>query len=89
MRGGLAPDDDAIVRICRRLQEDAELRGVMTHAGGSYGITTGAHEGPPLPSRELRLDEYRRAQFMAVRSTEHSSTLIGVRMLRHLISAVA
>src|SRR5271165_2138741 len=36
-RGGLAPDDDALLRIGRRLQEGAELRGVMTHAGGSYG----------------------------------------------------
>ena len=36
-RGGLAPDDDALIRIGRRLQEGAELRGVMTHAGGSYG----------------------------------------------------
>ena len=36
-RGGLAPDDDALIRIGRRLQGGAELRGVMTHAGGSYG----------------------------------------------------
>ncbi len=36
-RGGLAPDDDALIRIGRLLQEGAELRGVMTHAGGSYG----------------------------------------------------
>ena len=36
-RGGLAPDDDAVIRIGQRLQEGAELRGVMTHAGGSYG----------------------------------------------------
>ncbi len=40
-RGGLAPDDDALVRIGRRLQEGAELRGVMTHAGGSYGVVGG------------------------------------------------
>ncbi len=36
-RGGLAPDDDSLLRIGRRLEEGAELRGVMTHAGGSYG----------------------------------------------------
>src|SRR5208282_2464204 len=32
-RGGLAPDDDTLIRIGRLLQEGAELRGVMTHAG--------------------------------------------------------
>ena len=37
-RGGFAPDDDALIRIGRRLQVGAELRGVMTHAVGSYGV---------------------------------------------------
>jgi len=36
-RGGLALDDDALLRVGRRLQEGAGLRGVLTHAGGSYG----------------------------------------------------
>ena len=36
-RGGLDPDDDALLAIGRTLHEGAALRGVMTHAGGSYG----------------------------------------------------
>jgi D-serine deaminase-like pyridoxal phosphate-dependent protein len=37
-RGGLAPDNPAIVAIARHLNEaGAEMRGVMTHAGESYG----------------------------------------------------
>jgi len=37
-RSGLSPESDAIVEIGRVLQESqgAKLRGVMTHAGGSY-----------------------------------------------------
>jgi D-serine deaminase-like pyridoxal phosphate-dependent protein len=38
-RGGLPPDDGALIAIGRRLQEGgAALKGVMTHAGGSYGV---------------------------------------------------
>lgn len=37
-RGGIAPDDDALMWIGRLLQEGAELRGVMAHAGESYGV---------------------------------------------------
>ena len=39
-RGGLAPDDPAIVAIARHLHENgAEMRGVVTHAGESYGVS--------------------------------------------------
>ena len=39
-RGGLHPDDPAIVTVGHILQDGgAELRGVMTHAGESYGVT--------------------------------------------------
>jgi D-serine deaminase-like pyridoxal phosphate-dependent protein len=38
-RGGLLPDDPALVALGLRLQEGgAELRGVITHAGESYGV---------------------------------------------------
>lgn len=37
-RAGVAPDDDVtLVSIAQALGEGAELRGVMTHGGGSYG----------------------------------------------------
>ncbi|HEX2725294.1 MAG TPA: alanine racemase, partial [Beijerinckiaceae bacterium] len=44
-RGGLAPDDDALIAIGRKLQDGgATLKGVMTHGGGSYAfIGTDAH----------------------------------------------
>ena len=35
---GLAPDDDALIRIGRQLHEGAELRGVMTHAGDTPNL---------------------------------------------------
>jgi D-serine deaminase-like pyridoxal phosphate-dependent protein len=39
-RGGLSPGDPALVTIGRILNDcGAELRGVMTHAGESYGVT--------------------------------------------------
>lgn len=39
-RGGLRPDDPALVAAGHILQNGgAELRGVMTHAGESYGVT--------------------------------------------------
>ena len=38
-RGGLAPDDPALVEIGRRLHAGGTLRGVMTHAGESYGVS--------------------------------------------------
>jgi D-serine deaminase-like pyridoxal phosphate-dependent protein len=39
-RGGLAPDDPAIVAIARHLHENgAGMRGVITHAGESYGVS--------------------------------------------------
>jgi D-serine deaminase-like pyridoxal phosphate-dependent protein len=43
-RGGVKPDDPALLRIGRILKDGgAELQGVMTHAGGSYDCaTTGA-----------------------------------------------
>ena len=37
-RGGLEPDDDELVAVGHVLAEGAELRGVLTHAGGSYGV---------------------------------------------------
>ncbi|HEV7370072.1 alanine racemase [Arenibaculum sp.] len=41
-RGGLSPDDPALVAVGRILRDGgAELRGVMTHAGESYGVTGG------------------------------------------------
>lgn len=40
-RAGLSPDDPEILTIARALVEgDAELRGVLVHAGESYGCTT-------------------------------------------------
>ena len=41
-RGGLDPDDEALLAIGRILHEGAALRGIMTHAGGSYGAVGGA-----------------------------------------------
>lgn len=39
-RGGLAPDAPALIEVGRLLAEGgAELRGVMTHAGESYGVS--------------------------------------------------
>ena len=35
-RAGLKPDDPAVVEVGRLVADGAELRGVMTHAGGSY-----------------------------------------------------
>lgn len=37
-RAGLAPHDPVLVEIGRLLARDAELRGVLTHAGESYGV---------------------------------------------------
>jgi D-serine deaminase-like pyridoxal phosphate-dependent protein len=40
-RGGVKPNDPALIRIGRILKDGgAELRGVMTHAGGSYECAT-------------------------------------------------
>ncbi|RDE08114.1 alanine racemase [Pelagibacterium lacus] len=36
-RGGIAPDDDLLLDIGRRLHAGAALRGVLAHAGESYG----------------------------------------------------
>jgi D-serine deaminase-like pyridoxal phosphate-dependent protein len=36
-RAGVRPDDPLLLEIGRILQDGAELRGVMTHAGASYG----------------------------------------------------
>jgi D-serine deaminase-like pyridoxal phosphate-dependent protein len=52
-RGGLEPDDDALIQIGRRLQDGAELRGVMTHAGGSYGVA-GREAHAAFAERERR-----------------------------------
>jgi D-serine deaminase-like pyridoxal phosphate-dependent protein len=38
-RGGLATDDPALIEVGRILQGSGCLRGVMTHAGASYGAT--------------------------------------------------
>ncbi len=37
-RGGLGPDDPALVEVGRILHESGMLRGVMTHAGESYNV---------------------------------------------------
>ncbi|MBK8063219.1 MAG: DSD1 family PLP-dependent enzyme [Betaproteobacteria bacterium] len=37
-RSGVRPADDLLVEIGRALQDGAELRGVMTHAGASYDL---------------------------------------------------
>jgi D-serine deaminase-like pyridoxal phosphate-dependent protein len=51
-RGGLRPDDPEIVEIGRVLHESgAELRGVLTHAGESYGVT-GADAHAAFAERE-------------------------------------
>lgn len=41
-RAGVAPDDELLIEIARRLSADtgASLGGVMTHAGGSYSART-------------------------------------------------
>jgi D-serine deaminase-like pyridoxal phosphate-dependent protein len=41
-RAGVAPDDELLIEIARRLSADtgARLAGVMTHAGGSYSART-------------------------------------------------
>lgn len=43
-RGGLAPDDPAVVAVARAIDaaEGLAFRGVMTHAGHSYGVDTPA-----------------------------------------------
>ena len=38
-RSGLTPDDPAILETARALESGAELVGVLTHAGGSYGLS--------------------------------------------------
>jgi D-serine deaminase-like pyridoxal phosphate-dependent protein len=38
-RAGLAPDEEAVVDVARLVAAGGELRGVMTHAGGSYFST--------------------------------------------------
>nr|HQU69058.1 alanine racemase [Albidovulum sp.] len=38
-RGGLRPDDPALVALGRRLHAAGSLRGVMTHAGESYNVS--------------------------------------------------
>lgn len=38
-RGGLAPDDPALVDLGRILQDGGVLRGVVTHAGESYNVS--------------------------------------------------
>lgn len=51
-RGGLRPDDPALIAIGRILHEDgAELRGVLTHAGESYGAS-GADAHAEFAERE-------------------------------------
>jgi len=35
-RAGLEPDDPAMLEVARALADGGDLRGVMTHAGGSY-----------------------------------------------------
>lgn len=37
-RSGLRPHDPLLVEVASRVHEHAELRGVMTHAGGSYDV---------------------------------------------------
>ena len=42
-RAGVRPDQpELLVAIARALSDGAEVRGIMTHAGGSYGARTGA-----------------------------------------------
>lgn len=38
-RGGLSPNDDAVVAVGKILHAEGLLEGVMTHAGGSYSVT--------------------------------------------------
>jgi D-serine deaminase-like pyridoxal phosphate-dependent protein len=52
-RAGIAPDDPALVEIGRILAGGAELRGVLTHAGASYGCFT--------PESHLEMAERERA----------------------------
>ncbi|MBE9639352.1 alanine racemase [Salipiger mangrovisoli] len=45
-RGGLVPDDPLLIRIGKLLQDAGLLRGVLTHAGESYGVSgREAHAG--------------------------------------------
>jgi D-serine deaminase-like pyridoxal phosphate-dependent protein len=50
-RGGLRPDDPALVAVGRVLQAQGALRGVMTHAGESYGVS-GAEAHAAFAERE-------------------------------------
>lgn len=51
-RGGLSPDDPALVAVGRLLHEGgAALRGVVTHAGESYGVS-GAEAHAAFAERE-------------------------------------
>jgi D-serine deaminase-like pyridoxal phosphate-dependent protein len=51
-RGGLRPDDPALVAVGRILHDGgAELRGVLTHAGESYGVS-GAEAHAAFAERE-------------------------------------
>jgi D-serine deaminase-like pyridoxal phosphate-dependent protein len=39
-RAGLPPDDPVVIEVARLVADGADLRGVLTHAGGSYHSTT-------------------------------------------------
>ena len=60
-RSGLDPDDPAVVEIGRMLHGGAELRGVLTHAGGSYDVAgADAHRAFAEQERDAALHAARR-----------------------------
>ena len=93
-RAGVAPDDDQLIEIARRLSSPgASLAGVMTHAGGSYSART-LGEFEEIAEREragaVRAAERLRAagfpvEIVSVGSTptvHYASTLQGVTEVR-------
>ncbi len=80
-RGGLAPDDDALIRIGRRLQEGAELRGVMTHAGAGATALSASRRMRPSPSANAT--RWCRLQRGCGRLVCHARWSASVRRRRH------
>jgi D-serine deaminase-like pyridoxal phosphate-dependent protein len=74
-RGGLAPDDPRIVAIADVLRDGGvALRGVLTHAGESYGARGG--EGLPEAAEAERAAAVKAAKNL--RSHGHASPLVSV-----------
>ncbi|MCP3731470.1 alanine racemase [Sphingomonas sp. MG17] len=74
-RGGVLPDDPALVAIAERLRDGGVLlRGVLTHAGESYGARGGA--GLPEAAEQERAAAVNAAE--ALRAAGHASPVVSV-----------